>query len=41
PVRRIGVNDVFGCSGSPGELLKLYGLTAGDIVETIEKTLKE
>ena len=33
PVRRIGVNDVFGVSGPAGELLKLYGLSCEHIVE--------
>jgi transketolase len=41
PVRRIGVNDSFGCSGSPGELLKLYGLTAEGIVETAMRELEK
>ncbi len=39
-VKRIGIRDAFGCSGSPGELLKLYGLTVEDIVETVKKALK-
>jgi transketolase len=39
PIRRIGVNDSFGCSGSPNELLKLYGLTAEGIVETAMREL--
>ena len=33
PMRRIGVNDVFGCSGPANDLLKLYGLCAENIVE--------
>jgi len=40
PVKRIGIRDAFGCSGSPKELLKLYGLTVEDIVETVKGTLK-
>ncbi|MEW6243556.1 MAG: transketolase family protein [Bacillota bacterium] len=32
PVRRVGVRDLFGQSGEPGELLQAYGLTAEDIV---------
>lgn len=40
PVKRIGIRDAFGCSGSPKELLKLYGLTVEDIVETVKKALK-
>lgn len=34
PVRRVGVQDTFGCSGAPEELLKLFGLTAENLVET-------
>lgn len=33
PIRRIGVNDVFGHSGPAGELLKEFGLSAEHIVE--------
>jgi len=33
PIRRIGVNDVFGHSGPGGELLREFGLSAGHIVE--------
>ncbi|MGQ7438326.1 transketolase C-terminal domain-containing protein, partial [Streptococcus suis] len=32
PVRRIGVADQFGQSGTPQELFKHYGLTSHDIV---------
>ena len=32
PVKRIGIEDKFGKSGKPNELLKLYGLTPEDIV---------
>ena len=31
PMKRVGVMDTFGESGDAGELLKKYGLTAGDI----------
>jgi transketolase len=34
PVKRLGLMDVFGQSGTPEELLKAYGLTADDIVNT-------
>ena len=40
PVRRIGVNDVFGCSGPANELLKLFGLSAEHIVEVAEDFCK-
>jgi len=33
PVLRVGTQDVFGRSGKPMELLKMYGLTADGIVE--------
>ncbi|MEW6214489.1 MAG: transketolase family protein, partial [Nitrospirota bacterium] len=38
-VRRIGIKDAFGCSGTPEELLKLYGLTVDDIIKTIKGVL--
>jgi len=41
PVKRIGIKDVFGCSGSPQELLKFYGLTSEDIVKKAREALKE
>jgi len=41
PVRRIGIKDLFGCSGSPKELLKLYGLTSENIVEITKEALKK
>ncbi|MEW6002927.1 MAG: transketolase family protein [Nitrospirota bacterium] len=42
PVRisRIGIMDVFGCSGPPEELLKFYGLTSENIIKTIKETLR-
>ena len=33
PVRRIGVNDVFGCSGPAYEVLEKFGLCADNIVK--------
>ena len=39
-IKRIGINDTFGCSGPPAELLKLHGMTTGNIVETIKSSLK-
>lgn len=32
PMKRVGVEDKFGRSGKPAELLKMYGLTAENIV---------
>ena len=37
PVKKIGVNDEFGHSGSAAELLKQFGLCADNIVDTTEK----
>ena len=39
PVRRIGVNDEFGHSGPAAELLKDFGLSAENIVETVKAWL--
>ena len=36
PVKRIGVNDEFGHSGPAAELLKDFGLSAENIVETVK-----
>lgn len=41
PVRRIGINDSFGCSGNSDDLLKLHGLTADNIVKTVKSALKK
>ncbi|HHY70296.1 MAG TPA: transketolase family protein, partial [Thermoanaerobacterales bacterium] len=37
PMRRIGIKDKFGQSGKPQELLKLYNLTAEDIVKAAKE----
>jgi transketolase len=39
-MRRIGVKDTFGESGEHEELLAKYGLTANDIVRTVQELLK-
>ncbi|MEW5746417.1 MAG: transketolase family protein [Nitrospirota bacterium] len=41
PLRRIGTRDTFGCSGSPDELLKLFGLTADTIVTAATDFFKD
>jgi len=38
-VMRIGIRDNFGCSGSPEELLQLYGLTAENVARSIQEAL--
>lgn len=35
PVIRVGINDSFGESGSPGALMEKYGLTAGNIADAV------
>lgn len=40
PVKRIGVNDVFGKSGPAAELLKEYGLCAENVVKVTEEFVK-
>lgn len=39
-IKRIGIQDTFGCSGSAEELLRFHGLTVENIVETIRGLLK-
>lgn len=39
PVLRIGVNDTFGESGKPNELLDKYGLTCEKIVEKVKMAI--
>jgi len=39
-IHRMGLKDAFGCSGTPEELLKHYGLTEADIIRTIKTALK-
>lgn len=40
PVLKVGVQDKFGESGKPNELLEAYGLTAKDIAEKAKKAIK-
>lgn len=40
PMKRIGIADEFGQSGKPEELLKLYNLTAEDIVKAAKELKK-
>ena len=37
PMKRVGVNDVFGQSGPAGEVLKYYGLSAENIANTAKE----
>ena len=40
PMERVGMQDKFGESGEPDELLEKYGMKAKDIVKAVEKVLK-
>jgi transketolase len=40
PVRRVGIMDTFGESGSPNELLDKFGLTSASIVKSVKEVLK-
>jgi transketolase len=39
PMEFVGVNDTFGGSGDPDELMKLFGLTSNDIISATKKVL--
>jgi len=39
PLEMVGVNDTFGESGTPRQLMEKYGLTAKDIIKAIKKVL--
>ena len=41
PVKRIGIQDRFGESGTPGELMEYFGLTGDKIAETVTAFLDE
>jgi len=40
PIEFVGVNDSFGESGKPDELMVKYGLTSNNIVESALKAIK-
>ena len=39
PIEMVGVNDTFGESGKPYELLTKYGLDAKNIVSSVERVI--
>ena len=39
-VKKVGLNDCFGESGTPGELLEKYGLTAKNIVAKVKEAIQ-
>jgi transketolase len=40
-VKRIGMKDIFGCSGSPDELLKYHGITVENLIKEVKTSLKK
>lgn len=40
PIKRVGVQDKFGQSGAPEELMKLYGLKAQNIAQAAKEAVK-
>jgi transketolase len=40
PIRRMGIQDSFGCSGPAEELLRFHGLTVESMVETVKGMIK-
>lgn len=40
PMEFVAVNDTFGESGTPAELMKKYGLDSSNIVEAVKKVMK-
>ncbi|MDQ2085420.1 transketolase family protein [Herbivorax sp. ANBcel31] len=40
PLRMVGVQDKFGKSGKPADLMKMFGLTAQDIVANVKDVIK-
>lgn len=40
PMEFVGINDTFGESGEPLELMKAYGLTSNDIYKKVKKVLE-
>ena len=41
PIKRVGILDRFGESGSPEELLKKFGCTSKDIIKAVKSVLKK
>ena len=39
PVLKVGINDTFGESGKPNELLEAYNLTSKDIVAKVKEAI--
>ena len=39
PLEMVGVNDTFGESGTPRQLMEKYGLTSNDIINAVNKAI--
>ena len=39
PLEMVGVNDTFGESGTPRELMQKYGLTSNDIISATQRVI--
>ena len=39
PMEFVGVNDIFGESGTPNELMAKYGLTAAHIIDAVKRVM--
>ncbi|MEE2931376.1 MAG: transketolase C-terminal domain-containing protein, partial [Bacteroidota bacterium] len=40
PLEMVGINDTFGESGTPRQLMEKYGLKADNIIEAVKKVVK-
>ena len=40
PLEMVGVNDTFGESGTPRQLMEKYGLTSSDIINAVKKVIE-
>ncbi len=41
PIKRVGMPDVFGESGSPEELLKKYGMNSSQVIKAVNELVKK
>lgn len=40
-IKMVGVQDKFGKSGKPDELMEMYGLTSSNIVEKVKEAIAQ
>lgn len=41
PIKRIGINDRYGESGTPNELMEYFGLTGESVAETVQEFIEQ